>query len=72
MLALTAYSQFGISPRMRVLRVEMQNTDTISPVRAQRAEFDRLHAWSTRLEIGVLFLGLSLVVVTAKRFENSE
>ena len=72
MLALTAYSQFGISPRMRVLRAEMQSTETVSPIRAQRAEFDRRHAWSTRLEIGVLFLGLGLVVLTAKRFENSK
>jgi len=72
MLALTMASQFGISPRMRVLRAEMQNTETMSPVLAQRAEFDRLHAWSTRLEIGVLFLGLGLVVVTARRFENGK
>ncbi len=57
---------------MRVLRAEMQSTETVSPIRAQRAEFDRLHAWSTRLEIGVLFLGLGLVVLTAKRFENSK
>jgi hypothetical protein len=71
MLALTAYSQFGISPRMRELRAEMQNPDSASPFRAQREEFDRLHAWSTRLEAGVLFLGLSLVVLTARRFDSN-
>ncbi len=44
MLALTAHSQIGISPRMRELRAEMQSADNSSPNHAQRAEFDRLHA----------------------------
>jgi uncharacterized membrane protein len=69
MLALTAYSQFGISPRMRELRAEMQNADNSSPNHAQRAEFDRLHEWSTRLEGGILLLGLGVVVLTARRFD---
>jgi hypothetical protein len=34
-------------------------------------QFDRLHAWSTRLEGGVLFLGLGVVILTARRFGNS-
>jgi hypothetical protein len=72
MLLLTTHSQFGISPRMRILRAEMQNTESTSPFRAQREEFDRLHAWSTRLEAGVLFLGLSLVVLTARRFDDGK
>ncbi|HWF03751.1 MAG TPA: DUF4149 domain-containing protein [Candidatus Angelobacter sp.] len=67
MLALTAYSQFGISPRMRELKAEMQNADSSSPNHAQRAEFDRLHEWSTRLEGGVLLLGLGVVFLTARR-----
>jgi hypothetical protein len=66
MLLLTAHSQFGISPRMRELRTEMQNPDSASPFRAQREEFDRLHAWSTRLEGSVLLLGLGVVFLTAK------
>jgi hypothetical protein len=70
MLALTAHSQFGISPRMRELRAEMQNADNSSPSHAQRAEFDRLHAWSTRLEGGVLLLGLGVVFLTARRFDK--
>jgi hypothetical protein len=36
-----------------------------------RAEFDRLHEWSTRLEGGVLFLGLGVVILTARRFGSS-
>jgi hypothetical protein len=35
-----------------------------------RAEFDSLHAWSTRLESGVLLLGLAVVILTPRRFEN--
>jgi uncharacterized membrane protein len=66
MLALTAISQFAITPRMRELRAEPVGTG--QP--AAQAEFDRLHAWSTRLEGGVLFLGLGVVVLTGRR-ENS-
>lgn len=71
MLALTAHSQFGISPRMRELRAEIQNADNSSPNHAQRSEFDRLHQWSTRLEGGVLLLGLGLIILTAKRFDQA-
>jgi hypothetical protein len=70
MLALTAHSQFGISPRMRVLRAEMQSSDNSAPNHAQRAEFDHLHEWSTRLEGGVLLLGLGVVFLTARRFDE--
>ena len=71
MLALTAYSQFGISPRMRVLRAEMQSAENTSLLRTQREEFDRLHAWSTRLEGSVLLLGLGVVFLTARRFDSN-
>jgi hypothetical protein len=71
MLALTAYSQFGITPHMRELRTEMQTAENLSPTDSRRVEFDNLHAWSTRLEGGVLLLGLGVVVLTARRFGNS-
>jgi uncharacterized membrane protein len=61
MLVLTAISQFGITPRMRELR-----TGLASP--SARDEFDRLHSWSTRLEGGVLILGLGLVVLIGRRW----
>ncbi len=66
MLALTAVSQFVITPRMRELRAQrpgMASSDAA-------AEFNRLHAWSTRCEGGVLFLGLVVVVLTASRMSN--
>jgi hypothetical protein len=67
MLAFTMVSQFGITPRMR----ELRSNPAIMDSSAGRSEFDRLHAWSTRLEGGVLFLGLGVVVLTARRFGSS-
>ncbi len=66
MLIFTAYSQFRITPRMRELRAEMQNAANMSPSESSRAEFDRLHVWSTRLESGVLLLGFGVVILTAR------
>lgn len=71
MLALTMALQFGIMPRMQGLRAEMQTIDNLSLTDARRVAFDSLHEWSTRLEGGVLLLGLGLVVLTARRFGNS-
>jgi uncharacterized membrane protein len=62
MVILTAISQFGITPRMQALRPQIEAAP------AARVEFDRLHAWSTRSEGGVLFLGLAVVILTARRF----
>lgn len=67
MLILTAISQFGITPRMRELRVELLGANSEAP----RVEFDRLHEWSTRLEGGVLLCGLLTVILTARRFGSS-
>lgn len=61
MLILTAISQFSITPRMRELR--SSNMNSVSA----HAEFDSLHAWSSRLEGTVLVLGLVLVIVTARK-----
>jgi uncharacterized membrane protein len=64
MLLLTAISQFAVTPRMREIRSSPAALESYSV----REEFDRLHLWSTRLESGVLLLGLGLVVVTSRRF----
>jgi uncharacterized membrane protein len=66
MLALTWISQSVITPKIRDLRIEMASAQGIST--EHRAQFDRLHAWSTRAEGGVFFCGLVVVVLTAKRF----
>lgn len=65
MLALTIVSQFGITPRMRELRSNPAMMES-----SGHEEFDRLHAWSTRLESGVLFLGLGVAILTARRLED--
>jgi uncharacterized membrane protein len=69
MLVLTAVSQFRITPKMRALRAEMQAVDKL-PGNNSRLEFDRLHAWSTRLEGGVLLLGIGVVALTARKDSN--
>jgi uncharacterized membrane protein len=69
MLLLTAISQFRITPKMTNLRAEMQAVDQL-PGSDARAEFDRLHAWSTRLEGAVLLLGVGVVALTARRDSN--
>ena len=66
MLIMTLISQFGITPRMQALRAEIHSSQNTQAV--ENDEFNRLHAWSTRLEGGVLFLGLAVVVLTGRRF----
>lgn len=66
MLALTLISQFGIIPHMDAIRVsvgEMEKAPIDSPARLQ---FDALHHWSTRIESGVLLLGLAVAYLTAR------
>lgn len=66
MLALTLISQFAVTPRIRALRAQLPPVGTVQdPV---RVEFDRMHTWSTRLEGGVLILGVVAVLLTARRF----
>jgi uncharacterized membrane protein len=66
MLAFTMISQFGVTPRMR----ELRSSPSLMESSLGRAEFDSLHAWSTRLESGVLLLGLAVMILTPRRFEN--
>ena len=66
MLALTAVSQFAVTPRMQ----ELRGSAGAFLSSQDRQDFDRLHAWSTRLEGGVLLLGLGVVILAARGFEN--
>jgi uncharacterized membrane protein len=66
MLALTLVSQFAIIPRMDSLRASLP--DDIASVAKDdptRMKFDSLHRSSTRVEGGVLLLGLAVVYVIA-------
>jgi hypothetical protein len=59
MIALTAISQYTVSARMAVLRVQMgsiQATGADSPL---LVEFSRLHTFSISLESGVLLAGIA-------------
>jgi hypothetical protein len=68
MLLLTLTSQFAITPKMATLRASMGEIDNIAPTDPARVQFNALHIWSTRLEMGVLFLGLAVVYLTAAQF----
>jgi uncharacterized membrane protein len=65
MLLLTAVSQFGVSTKMASLRVSFQDIDTVATSDPARMQFESLHKWSVRLEVGVLLLGLAAVYLTA-------
>jgi hypothetical protein len=66
MLLLTVISQFGISPKMATLRSSMVDIDYVSASDPLRIQFNSLHIWSTRLEGGVLLLGLVVVYLNSR------
>jgi uncharacterized membrane protein len=66
MVLLTLISQAGVSRRMSVLRAEMGTIDVLARSDPRRAEFNRLHGWSTGIEGTVLALGLVVVYLTAR------
>ena len=68
MLVLTLISQFGITNRMATLRGSMGEIDHVPLDDPARAEFNALHAWSTRLEVAILLLGLTALYRTAAIF----
>ena len=68
MLALTLISQFGIIPRMDVLRASLGDVRSAPIDNPERVQFDALHVWSTRVEGAVLLLGLVLVYLTVASF----
>jgi uncharacterized membrane protein len=66
MLVLTIVSQYGVSPRMTHLRAEMGSVERTPAESPLRAEFNRLHQWSVRLEAGVLLAGLATLFFTIR------
>ena len=65
MLVLTLISQFGIIPRMDVLRASLGEVSAAPIDNPARLQFDALHVWSTRVEGAVLLLGLAVVYLVA-------
>jgi uncharacterized membrane protein len=68
MLVLTLFSQIVVSTRMGALKAEMGEIDNIPLTDARRLAFDRLHQWSTGLEVAVLVLGLAAIYVVARHW----
>jgi len=66
MLALTCISQFGIIPRMDKLRDTLGDVASAAINSPVRMQFDALHVWSTRVEGGVLLVGLVVAYLTAR------
>jgi len=64
MLALTAYSQFGIIPQMERDRLAVGGVmDAVPRETPARADFDRLHNRSTTVEGAALLLGIAVVAL---------
>jgi hypothetical protein len=81
MLVLTALSQYGVTPRMRTVRAQLEMVQkpgydpyipgsTPQLVALYSGQFNNLHAWSTRLEGAVLLLGIGVVALMARRSSN--
>lgn len=66
MLLLTVASQFGITRKMAALRTAMGDIDTVAVSDPRRVEFNALHSWSTRMEVGVLMMGLVVVYLNSR------
>jgi hypothetical protein len=67
MVALTAYSQYGIIPAMETDRIAAGGAiDTTEESNPQTVDFNRLHNRSEHVELVVLLLGLVVVVLVAK------
>jgi hypothetical protein len=66
MLALTAYSQYSIIPRMEGYRIAAGGAiDAVPPDNPNRVAFNQLHGVSEKVEEGVLLGGIALVVLLA-------
>jgi hypothetical protein len=66
MLLLTLISQFGVIPRMDALRASIGEFDAAPADLPARVQFDALHHWSTRIESGVILLGLVAAYLVAR------
>jgi hypothetical protein len=72
MIVLTAVSQYTVSAKMAVLRVQMgsiQATDADSPL---LAEFSRLHGISVSLETAVLLAGIAAMYLMVRELAASQ
>ncbi|HKN77324.1 MAG TPA: DUF4149 domain-containing protein [Candidatus Acidoferrum sp.] len=66
MIALTAISQYTVSARMAVLRVQMGSIQATAADSPLLAEFSRLHGISVSLESGVLLAGIAAIYLMVR------
>jgi hypothetical protein len=66
MLALKLISQFGVFPRLDAIRASIGEIDAAPADLPARVQFDALHHWSTRIEGGVILLGLVVAYLTVR------
>lgn len=66
MIALTAISQFTLSPRMAALRAQMGSIQATAADSPLLLEFERLHRISVSLESGVLLAGIAAMYLMVR------
>ncbi|OLC98855.1 MAG: hypothetical protein AUH86_03995 [Acidobacteria bacterium 13_1_40CM_4_58_4] len=66
MIALTAISQFTVSAKMAMLRVQMGSIQATAADSPLLAEFTRLHRISVMLESGVLLAGFAAMYLIVR------
>jgi hypothetical protein len=66
MIVLTAISQYTVSAKMAVLRVQMGSIQTTAEGSPLLAEFSRLHSISVSLESGVLLAGIAAMYLMVR------
>ncbi|MFI5092645.1 MAG: DUF4149 domain-containing protein [Candidatus Acidiferrum sp.] len=66
MIVLTAISQYTVSARMAVLRVQMGSIQATAADSPLLAEFSRLHMISVSLESGVLLAGIAAMFLMVR------
>ncbi|MGC1414214.1 MAG: DUF4149 domain-containing protein [Candidatus Acidiferrum sp.] len=66
MIVLTAISQYTVSSRMAVLRVQMGSIQATAADSPLLAEFSRLHLVSVSLESGVLLAGIAAMFLLVR------
>ncbi len=70
MLLITLVSQFEITPKLRAIRAEVGVIDNLAFDDPRRAQFDRLHSLSEKLEGAVLLIGLVALYSTAQALQE--
>jgi uncharacterized membrane protein len=66
MIALTAISQYTVSPKMAALRVQMGSIQATAAGNPLLVEFSRLHRISVSLESGVLLAGFAAIYLMVR------